>query len=61
MKYKLLENLLFFTGIILLVFAVMFVSYQAPFGILGSILLLIWMFFTIKEKVKRIVSFFRGY
>lgn len=61
MKYKLLENLLFFTGIVLLVFAAMFVNFQMPLGILGSILLLIWMFFTAKEKVKRIVSFFRGY
>lgn len=61
MKYKLLENLLFFTGIILLVSAVMFVNYQVLLGILGSIFLLIWMLFTIKEKVKKIVSFFRGY
>ena len=61
MKFKLLENLLFFSGIILLVSAVIFINYQAILGALGSILLLIWMLFTVKEKVKRIVSFFRGY
>lgn len=61
MKFKLLENLLFFSGIILLVSTVIFINYQVILGVFGSILLLIWMFFTIKEKVKRIVSFFRGY
>lgn len=58
---KLKNNLLFSLGILLLVFAIVFPTYEVPLGIAGAIVVIAWLILNAKLKIKQIINFFRGY